>query len=67
MNELGSLLSNRWTLLLSNILVCALYYIRRQVNRVAPNLVIASILHVNPSTFYHLPYYIHSIILIEMK
>jgi len=54
MNELGSLLSNCRTLLLSNASY-ALAYVRRQVNIVAHNLARASILHASPSIFFHPP------------
>jgi ribonuclease HI len=66
MNELGTLLSNCRTLLLSNASY-ALAYIRRQANIVAHNLARASILHVSPSIFLHPPDCIHSNILDEMK
>jgi ribonuclease HI len=66
MNELGSLLSNCRTLLLSNASY-ALAYVRRQANIVAHYLARASILHFNPSIFLHPPDCIHSNILDEMK
>ena len=65
-NELGILLSNCRTLLFSNASY-ALTYVRRQAKRVAHNLARTSILHVSPTTFYHSPYCIHSIILDEKK
>jgi len=65
MNELGSLLSNRRTLLLSNASY-ALVYIRRQANIVAQNLARVSILHSSLSIFFHYPDCIHSSIL-DMK
>jgi len=65
-NELGILLSNCRTLLFFNASY-ALAYVGRQANRVAHNLARASILHASPTTFYHSPYCIHSIILDEMK
>jgi len=65
-NELGSLLSNCRTLLLSNPSY-VLTYIRRQANRVAHNLARASILHASPNIFFHPPYCIDSIIFDEMK
>jgi len=66
MNELGSLLSNSRSLLLSYVSY-AITYIRRQANIIAHNLARASILHASPSIFYYPPDCIHSYILDEMK
>jgi len=65
-NELGILLSNCRTLLLSNTNY-ALAYVKRQANRVAHNLTRASILHASPTIFYHSSFCIYSIILDETK
>jgi len=51
MNELGSLLSNCRTLLLSNASY-TLAYVRRIANTVAHNLARASILHVSPNIIF---------------